>query len=679
MGESMRRYTLPLLLCVMLAFSSIPITNVNAESVDVCCESTPIDLYLVGPSGDGMLSPFSTDLEDDSNEAKISDAIAQRTEIASWQISPSWTGSYPSSTWEFEISYELENAGGAQINASLIIEIGGEEYTGSTDQSNSFLSPGTGIFAIDVEVESGSIPSSSKVKVTLSAQTIVFSVPGSEAGLTFFWGSDEHDSKISGDIPIVDLIVDEPVTEGMDVYVSITVASPFGQKTAAHANSLGVRVNGEELTSDAIQTSNGEFVRLTWTWIAGTEGEQSISIEAYIQIQTISPVRSGIADFVIYPVETGSSGGGGFYPQDEPLRSDGVGSNLAVNIDMQLQNEDDFLVMTKSISLSMDQEIAYWMRWGLDNIGNDESSLSTPIAMFSEGMVSDDDRRNKRIDGVEVNEFQNQLASGLATTYMYEGLDIELEELLGTDFSELESARFSLDLQGELKVVPHPVTLKISTVQIIEENRVSNILRNFVRFNQQMPTFESYDLNINIETSMLTSLTGASLNGEDSLNLVQRRTPLGETITLSAEDINPRTTFAIEALPSTNPLNAPLSLTIVTITVILAGLFFSLKLTRTKKRTVIWVEMSLIPVIIVALYLAYPPFIIGVLASVTSTIWIITAVATPKSKQKMAQLEQATYPVIDCPACETPNYITSNERPYRMPCTGCSRILKIVE
>ena len=89
--------------------------------------------------------------------------------------------------------------------------------------------------------------------------------------------------------------------------------------------------------------------------------------------------------------------------------------------------------------------------------------------------------------------------------------------------------------------------------------------------------------------------------------------------------------------------------------------------------------MSLIPVIIVALYLAYPPFIIGVLASVTSTIWIITAVATPKSKQKIAQLEQATYPVIDCPACETPNYITSNERPYRMPCTGCSRVLKIVE
>ena len=232
MGESMRRYTLPLLLCVMLTFSSVPFPNVSAQSVDVCCESVPVDLYLVGPPGDGTLSPFSTDLAVDSSEAKISDAIAQRTEIASWQISPSWTGSYPSSTWEFEISYELENAGGAQINASVIIEIGGEEYTGSTDQSNSFLSPGTGIFSIDVDVESGSIPSSSKVKVSLSAQTVVFSVPGSDAGLTFFWGSDEHDSKISADIPIVDLLVDEPVTEGMDVYVSITVASPFGQKTS---------------------------------------------------------------------------------------------------------------------------------------------------------------------------------------------------------------------------------------------------------------------------------------------------------------------------------------------------------------------------------------------------------------------------------------------------------------
>lgn len=663
----------------MFTISSLPIPNSSAESVDVCCDSTPVELFLIGPSGSGELSPFTTDLLDDPESQTITNSIAQQTEIASWEINPSWAGSYPSSTWEFQISYELENAGGAQINATVTVEIGGDEYTGSTDQSNSFLTTGSGTLSIDVEVDSGSVPSASKVKVTLSAQTIVFTVPGSDAVLEFFWGSNDHESSITADIPIVDLIVDEPVTEGMDVYVSVTVASPFGQKTAAHANSLGIRVNSQDVAADPIQTSNGDFVRLTWTWTATTEGEQIISIEAFIQIQSSTPIRSGITEFTIYPVENGGGGSGGFYPDEEPLRSDGVGSHLAVNLEMSLDTEDDYLVMRREISLGMDQEIAYWIRWGLDNIGTDDSSLSTAISMFSEGMVSDDDRRNRKIDGVEVNEFQNQLASGLATTYMYEGLDIELEELLGTDFSELESARFSIDLQGETRVIPHPILLKISTVQIMKDNSKANLLRDFVRFNPQMPTFKSYDLNIEIQTSMFTSLTAANLKGEDNLDLTQRRTPFGETITLTATDISPRATFVIEAFPSTNPLNAPISLTIVTIGVILAGLFFSLKLTKTKKRTVVWVEMSLVPVILVALYLAYEPFIIGVLSTVTAMIWVITAVASPKSKQKIAQIEQQTYPSIDCPACDTPNMIMSQERPYRMPCSGCSRVLKIVE
>jgi hypothetical protein len=675
----MKRVALPIFLCIIFTISSLPIPNSSAESVDVCCDSTPVELFLIGPSGSGELSPFTTDLLDDPESQTITNSIAQQTEIASWEINPSWAGSYPSSTWEFQISYELENAGGAQINATVTVEIGGDEYTGSTDQSNSFLTTGSGTLSIDVEVDSGSVPSASKVKVTLSAQTIVFTVPGSDAVLEFFWGSNDHESSITADIPIVDLIVDEPVTEGMDVYVSVTVASPFGQKTAAHANSLGIRVNSQDVAADPIQTSNGDFVRLTWTWTATTEGEQIISIEAFIQIQSSTPIRSGITEFTIYPVENGGGGSGGFYPDEEPLRSDGVGSHLAVNLEMSLDTEDDYLVMRREISLGMDQEIAYWIRWGLDNIGTDDSSLSTAISMFSEGMVSDDDRRNRKIDGVEVNEFQNQLASGLATTYMYEGLDIELEELLGTDFSELESARFSIDLQGETRVIPHPILLKISTVQIMKDNSKANLLRDFVRFNPQMPTFKSYDLNIEIQTSMFTSLTAANLKGEDNLDLTQRRTPFGETITLTATDISPRATFVIEAFPSTNPLNAPISLTIVTIGVILAGLFFSLKLTKTKKRTVVWVEMSLVPVILVALYLAYEPFIIGVLSTITAMIWVITAVASPKSKQKIAQIEQQTYPSIDCPACDTPNMIMSQERPYRMPCSGCSRVLKIVE
>ena len=64
---------------------------------------------------------------------------------------------------------------------------------------------------------------------------------------------------MTGDSPLVDLIIEEPITEGMDVYISMIVASPFGQMTAAHANSLSVSVNNGILSGDPIVTSSGEY------------------------------------------------------------------------------------------------------------------------------------------------------------------------------------------------------------------------------------------------------------------------------------------------------------------------------------------------------------------------------------------------------------------------------------
>ena len=200
-----------ILLGILLLCSCIPIPTVSADSVEVCCDSGPVELYLVGPAGSGEMSPFDADLSDESEELTISDAIAQQQEIASWKIDPAWTGSYPSSTWEFAIDYSVENAGGVQINASVTVTIGGEEYVGSTDQSNSFLPSGQGTLSIDIGVDAGSISSSSKIEVILTAQTIVFSVPGTDAGLTFIWGGTGDDSSITGDVPLVDLIIEEPV------------------------------------------------------------------------------------------------------------------------------------------------------------------------------------------------------------------------------------------------------------------------------------------------------------------------------------------------------------------------------------------------------------------------------------------------------------------------------------
>ena len=51
------------------------------------------------------------------------------------------------------------------------------------------------------------------------------------------------------------------------------------------------------------------------------------------------------------------------------------------------------------------------MRWGMDNIGTDDPSISQPLRIFKSGMVNDEDRRNKIIDNVEKKEFESQMVN----------------------------------------------------------------------------------------------------------------------------------------------------------------------------------------------------------------------------------------------------------------------------
>jgi hypothetical protein len=668
----------PLILCTILLLASLPVNNTSADSVEVCCDSGPVELFLLGPATSGTMSPFDVELETDSQEVIINDAITQVKEIATWRINPAWTGSYPSSTWEFEIYYEVENAGGAQINASVTVEISGETYVGSTDQSNSFLASGTGILAIDVNVDSGSIPSSTDITVTIEAQTVVFSVPGTDAGLTFKWGGDDHKSSITADIPVVDILIDEPVTEGMDVFISAIIASPFGQMTAAHSNSLEVRVNGGVLSGDPIETSSGEYVRLTWTWRTSTDGEQVISVEGSIQLQSGTPVLTGATTFTITTYDDGSSGGGIFYPTEEPLRTDGAGSPLIAKMELNIDKTDDFITLEREIELNIDEEIAYWMRWGLDNMGSEEPGISQPLRIFKAGMVSEEDRRNRIIDEIEESEFENQMFN-LAVTYMNEGMALELEELIGNDVQNLERFSVSLDLLGERRVTPHPLTMTITTLEILEPNKPTTLLRNFIVV-QPSPIWSTVDLSISIQTGMTSSLTGAEIKGgDDSIELTHRRTPFGESIEISAKDLKPTDTFSLTAMPTSNPLNAPGSLSLITILSLGVGLFVSLMMTKTKRRSALWFEMVLIPVTLVSLYYAAPPLTIGAITAITVTIWIITAVASPTRKGAVMATKVIDYPIIECPACSTPNPITTEQRPFRLPCQGCGRVLKIVE
>jgi transposase-like protein len=59
-------------------------------------------------------------------------------------------------------------------------------------------------------------------------------------------------------------------------------------------------------------------------------------------------------------------------------------------------------------------------------------------------------------------------------------------------------------------------------------------------------------------------------------------------------------------------------------------------------------------------------------------IWWVTAVTSPRKRGHL--IEEAisiTTPVINCPACSTPNPVESQVRPLRFACVGCQRVIRI--
>lgn len=666
-------------IAVIFIASSVPLTNVEAESVTVCCDSGPVELLLLGPSSGGSMSPFDASLASDSEEAEITDSVAQNQDIAEWSVKLGATTSaeYPETTWDFDIEYEVINAGGVQINASVEIKIGSQTYTGSTGPSNTFLPSGKGTLSIGIPVESGTLSPGAKITAKLVARTLVFSVPSTDAGLTFRWGSSDDPSTLTADIPIADIIIEDPVTEGLDVYISVVVASPWGALTVANANDLSVRVNNVAVTGDPIETMSGEFVRLTWTWRDSQDGEHNITIQTTFQLQAGTPSKTGSAEFTITTVDDGGSGGGVFYPADEPLRSDGGGSPLSVEIEMDLETVDGQLVLTRNTTLLLDQEIAYWMRWGMDNIGNDDPALTQSLRIFSSYGGYEDNLRNKVIDQSEKLQFQQQM-SNLAVTYMNDGMALEIEELIGKDLFELESYRFSIDLMDENKVTPHPLILNIITSEILSENSDITLLRNFMII-QSTPIWSEMDIKIDIETSLTSTMGESSIKGTDQISIIHRRGITGEYLTIEGENLEPGVTFTVFVRPSSNLLNTPLSLNLLIMALLVGGYWLALRSTRNKRRSALWLELLLAPVVLMTYYLAYEVFVVGAIAATTVAVWLLTAFASPYRKDTGPPPRKISYPEIDCPACNQTNSITSQERPFRLPCNGCGRVLKIVE
>lgn len=663
----------------LMPLSTTFVNSVAAEPVQVCCDTaSSVDLYLVeGASGD--LTPFSQKLDSESSSVAISNSITSEEQIGTWSMGKVWPGEVPESTWSFAIHYKVSDAGGAQVNATATVKIGSLSFSASTDIGSTVLPQGDGVLNFDIPVDSTSLSASSDIELSLTARTIVFSVPESGAKLEFLWGSSDHESKISAEIPLLDLTIEDPIIDGSDIYLPVKIDSPFGLDTLAYSSSIELRVNNILISGNPVETQSGDSIIITWTWQGAAGGEETIQVSIRVSLQSSGPLLSGQSDFLVETFD-GGGGTGTFYPQDEPLRTSGVGSPLAVEQIVELSISKGKLKLSRLTTLEIDGEMAFWMRWGMDHIGDVNIAPNSVLRGWNPGSITDEERVSKNIESVELEQFQREMANRYRT-YMTDinGMQIDSGELIG-DQSDFDTISISVDLMGETSVVYHPLKLQFSTLQTIDEDTNFVLMRTFTSSSSDT-IWQDYSLKIEATSSGMTSFAGAELLESEDLIFKHSRMPWGEKITVEGDSISPSEDFTITIQPTNSIFYGPTTLIALTGVIFLLGLLFCLRITRNRHRRFLMFELVLIPLVMLIYYFSYPPVFIGGAAITVVSLWFITCLVSPRrhlESPAAATPVENTLPTIGCPACQTVNLVTSDIRPLRIACTGCSRTIKIV-
>ena len=669
------------LVAILAPMNSSLVGQAEAEDTIVCCDSISQNLYLIGSDSSGTLSPFAQDLGETTMTKTIANAVASEETVGTWSLPEVWPGTVPASTWSLSMAYEVTDAAGAQINATASLQIGSQTYSASTPAGNSFLAQGTGTLTFDIDVEATSISSSSNVVLTLTAQTVVFSLPTGDAKLEFQWGSEDADSHIEGEMPLLSLTLQDPEVEGSEVYFSVVIDSYWGTKILSNSDSLNMRVNGNLLSGDPIETSQGDGVRVTWTWLDAAGGEETVNAQVELVLQAGGATLSGSASFAIETFDS-DSGTGTYYPPDEPLQTNGDGSPIEVVGTFEISPDEGAIRLTRETSITLGGEMAFWMRWGLDHIGDDVNDLSPVLKSFQEGSVTEEERVSRSIEPNEINEFERQMltgastSSGLCSYYLSVGLGLDSEELLGS-FRNFETISIDLDLNGQQDVVNHPVTLVFRTSEFVDINQQMTLLRNFITV-QPAPLWSDLTLSFEGESSGFSAYLGPKVLESTEVKLSHSRLPWGETISIEGSDLDQDVDFTFSFIPTNAPLNAPIPLLAGVGVALLVGLIVALRMTRTRERKILMLELVLVPMVAFIHFFAYPPLFVGGAVVFTILLWWISAAASPRSRPSIEALQQMNTPNIPCPACSTKNAVLSEERPLRFACAGCGRVIKLV-
>jgi hypothetical protein len=664
--------TLALVTLLFVSFFSVPsYAQDSQEETTSCCIDTDFNLFLLDESSNGRLSPFENELSDEYS-ATVSAWQQGEIEVGSWEVIWGSEGIYPTQTWSFTIPYEVEGAVGVTINSTLDIRIGGSFYSGNAGPGGvePFLN-GAGELQISVDVLSGNVNDGDKVEVSLSVNSLLFSNPTADAGLTFSWGSDDSAAKVTGRMPLVDIkIKDASVTSGL-VYFPIVVNSGFdGDMWSLSSGSFSLQ--GTPLTLSPIATPLESGVEVTFVWEMPDETQNGIYTTEFI----ISP-QSGL-DIVTsrsheINVEDNSGGGGSYYPSSEPLRTSGS----TVNVEVDAKFEGD--IIQKKIEISFDSAMSQWMRWGMDNIGNtslDSNSWWKNLNSYSDS-VATSNRNNGKVDNDELLALTSHISGSSSDlkSFMQSGLSLDIESIIGINPVDLGTTSYEIDMGGTRSFAAEKITIIIDTSYSVISNERQLLIEDFIR-NPTNNYWKEVNIDIEIETTMLAGLGPVSA---ENIDFNHRRWIFLESVQIKEEQMEEDSDFKIEFLPSGNMAFSPLISAMISVFALCVAIAMGLFLTRKRSSVPSLITVIALGGLSLVVYVLGMPMQI-VLAIVASSVLLVFPISlvSPKSANDNRSTRKRGQR-IECPACGTSNPVESNVRPLRLECSGCDVMLRIEE
>lgn len=475
----MRQVLVALLMLAPLVFvPSATAVEGRASSEIICCPAVDLELFMLGSADNGVLSPFSERLGDEPESAIIANAVTSEEVVATWRLQDLYAGTVPDSTWSIQLPVLVENAGGAQVNFSVEVAIGSNVFVGELPAPSTFVGTGQSTVSFDVQVDETTVGDGWDLEVVLLARSVIFSVPQSGSQLSVQWGADDADASISGELSAVEMRLLDVETDGADAYLGVVLASPFGTDLLAFSNDLTLRLDGNAVSGDPVETQSADGIRVTWTYTDDDPGERTMNLEVTLRLQSGGATITSETTEVTFITEGGEGGGGTYYPSEEPLRTTGAGSSLSIVGSLDVSQDRGELVFERETSITLDGEMSFWMRWSLDHLGSEDLALSPTIRSFRAGGVGDEERESRMIESVERQEFEQQMGK-LHVSFLSNGLGLKPDELIG-DSGDFDTVGVSLDLHGEERVISHPVTITIRSRERVADGTLIDLVRDFI-------------------------------------------------------------------------------------------------------------------------------------------------------------------------------------------------------